>query len=65
MEVCAQLRRVARSVDALMRETLTANAGSLSMRLGEASHAVHRALIALQEDVATVDVWQRRPGYSR
>ena len=52
-ELCAQLRRLARSLDALWRESLSTAAGRrLSMRLGAASHGVHRALIALQDDRA-------------
>src|SRR5690349_12992230 len=40
-ELCAQLRQVARGVDAMWREALaTGTAGSLVIRLGSASHSV-------------------------
>jgi hypothetical protein len=52
--LCADLRRVARGVDEMWRESLTDGcSGPLSIRLGAASHAVHRALIALEGEAVS------------
>ena len=48
-DVCEQLRRVATRLDLLWRESLESSAAAqMAMRLGESSHGVHRALIALE-----------------
>ena len=54
-QLCDELRSIARRLDLLWRESLGGGPVPRSMRLGEASQGVHRALIALQED-------QRRTG---
>ena len=56
-ELRAQLHQVARSLDALWRESLASATGQhLAMCLGGASHGVHRALIALEDDFALTAV---------
>lgn len=45
--VVAVLRQAAVALDAMWRESLLASGGETAVRLGEASHGVHRALIAL------------------
>ena len=47
------LSRAAGTVDRLWNETRCGADGELWMRLGEASHAIHRALMALQDPTAS------------
>jgi D-alanine-D-alanine ligase-like ATP-grasp enzyme len=49
MEALVQLHCVAVTIDRLWNESSGSAAGSLSIRLGEASHSLHRALIALDD----------------
>ncbi len=47
MDVLGMLRRVSNTIDLLWRSALTQGTGEVALKLGEASHGVHRALIAL------------------
>src|SRR5207248_9618836 len=47
-ELYELLDRASRLLDQLWNESRTINAPSLSMRLGEASHSLHRTLITLR-----------------
>ena len=47
VKVVDLVRRTAAALDAMWRESLLAGQSDAGMRLGEASHCVHRALIAL------------------
>jgi hypothetical protein len=49
IDVLAELRRVAAKLDRLGNQLRGPRMSRLSMRIGEASHGVHRALIALDE----------------
>jgi hypothetical protein len=49
VDVLAELRRVAAKLDRLGSQLRGPRMGRLAMRIGEASHGVHRALIALDE----------------
>jgi hypothetical protein len=49
VEVIVTLRRVAVLLDQFWNESLDSDRCRMSMRLGDASHSVHRALIALEE----------------
>ena len=50
--VIAELRKVAAMIDELWRDALEAGPGDTEIPLGEASQAVHRALIALRSQRA-------------
>jgi hypothetical protein len=50
VDVLAELRRVAAKLDRLGSQLRGPRMSRLSMRIGEASHGVHRALIALDEE---------------
>lgn len=41
------LRRASAAIDSLWRTALDDGSGDMALKLGEASHGVHRALIAL------------------
>lgn len=47
VDVLGMLRRVSTTIDLLWRSALTQGTGEVALKLGEASHGVHRALIAL------------------
>lgn len=47
--VIRPLREASRLVDSLWRAAVAAGVRDEAMRLGEASHAIHRALVALSE----------------
>lgn len=47
LAMVAMLRRIGGTLDTMWRQALMADGGQTAMRLGEASHGVHRALIAL------------------
>jgi hypothetical protein len=49
VDVLTELRRVAAKLDRLQSQLRGPRMGRLAMRVGEASHGVHRALIALDE----------------
>ncbi len=46
-EIIGLLRQASAALDTIWREAMTTTAGESVIRLGEASHGVHRALIAL------------------
>ncbi len=58
IEVVVLLRRVGATLDRLWTHALSGGTGRDALRFGEASHGVHRALIALDDglDAAPVDV---------
>jgi hypothetical protein len=45
------LRQVSEVLDQMWREDLVGARGDTAMRIGEASHCVHRALIALEPEL--------------
>lgn len=47
------LRRASVTIDFLWRTALAEGASDLALKLGEASHGVHRALIALSPPVSS------------
>lgn len=47
VELVGLLRQASVALDRIWRHAITRGAGETVMRLGEASHGVHRALIAL------------------
>ncbi len=47
VDVVGMLRQVSAALDSVWRAALASRAGDSAIRLGEASHGVHRALIAL------------------
>lgn len=53
LPVTEWLPRAAATVDRLWNETGCGADSALWMRLGEASHAIHRALMALQDPTAS------------
>ncbi|HLY84452.1 MAG TPA: hypothetical protein VKQ71_15815 [Acidimicrobiales bacterium] len=48
-EVIITLRRVAVLIDRLWSDSFDSDRNRMSMRLGDASHSVYRALIALED----------------
>ena len=50
-EVVRLLRAAGAALDAIWREALLTNSGESILRISEASHGVHRALIALEFDL--------------
>lgn len=61
-EVVRLLRAAGTALDAIWREALLTNSGESVLRISEASHGVHRALIALDFDLTEAS---GRPAASR
>lgn len=51
LDVVRLLRAAGAALDAIWREALLTNSGESILRISEASHGVHRALIALDFDL--------------
>jgi hypothetical protein len=54
LDVVRLLRVAGAALDAIWREALLTNSGESVLRISEASHGVHRALIALDFDLTEV-----------
>lgn len=54
LHVVRLLRAAGAALDAIWREALLTNSGESIVRISEASHGVHRALIALDFDLTEV-----------
>jgi hypothetical protein len=52
--VMSLLQRAARTIDAMWRSAQVDGSDTAAVALGEASHGVHRALIALQAEPASL-----------
>ena len=60
--VIDMLRQVSEALDLMWREALVGARGDTALRIGDATHCVHRALIALEPDFAPINIagWRER-----